>query len=71
MPTKKSFFFHLGDPVRLAGTDEIGHVVGRAHYLDSNPQYLVRYAAANGRLVEAWWAESALTTPANPRSLSS
>ncbi len=46
----------------LGVDDERCTVIGRAHYLDSNPQYMVRYVAADGRMTECWWAESALVT---------
>ncbi|PZR90326.1 MAG: hypothetical protein DI537_19105 [Stutzerimonas stutzeri] len=60
MAVKKTFEFKLGDEVSLQ-SGESGTVIGRAHYLDMNPQYMVRYTAADGRLTECWWAESALT----------
>lgn len=54
------FELDLNDTVRLAISDEIGVVIGRAEYTDSLPQYLIRYRAADGRQVESWWNESAL-----------
>ncbi len=61
MAVKKSFAFKLGDAVKLESGERCT-VIGRAHYLDSNPQYMVRYVAADGRMTECWWAESALVT---------
>lgn len=61
MASKKTFDFKLGDAVKLSLSDERGEVVGRAHYSNMNPQYLVRYKAGDGRQVEAWIAEDALT----------
>lgn len=59
MPVKKTFNFKLGENVTLA-SGENGTVIGRAHFIDSNPQYQVRYRAGDGRLTEVWWAESAI-----------
>ena len=59
MAVKQKFVYKLGDAVTLT-SGEGGTVIGRAHYLDSNPQYLVRYADGTGRLVENWWFESAI-----------
>ncbi|MDP3853174.1 hypothetical protein [Phenylobacterium sp.] len=58
METK--FKFDLKAKVGL-GPAENGEVIGRAEYLTSEPSYYVRYVAGDGRLVEAWWSESALT----------
>lgn len=55
------FRFELGASVQLACSLEEGQVIGRAEYLNSGePQYQVRYRAADGRQVEAWWGDSAL-----------
>jgi hypothetical protein len=54
------FKFGLGARVRLAMSGEQGMVIGRGEYLDSNPQYFVRYLAADGRQVEAWWSGDAI-----------
>lgn len=59
MAVKKTFNFKLNDKVKLA-SGEAGEVIGRAQYVDSNPQYQVRYVAADGRMVQDWWNESAL-----------
>lgn len=51
----------LGDKVKLIDSFEFGTVIARAEYADlSNPQYLLRYVDADGRLIEAWWTESAI-----------
>ena len=60
MATKKNFDFKLGDTVEITASGEQGLVVGRAHYLNADPNYLVRYKAGDGRAVESWWAEDAL-----------
>lgn len=60
MAVKKTFDFKLGIRVKLVESDEQGTIIGRAHYLDVNPQYLVRYKDANGHLLECWWHESAV-----------
>lgn len=54
------FSFDLHSRVRLVESDETGTVIGRAEYVESANQYLVRYRAGDGRQVESWWAESAL-----------
>lgn len=61
MAVKKNFAFKLGQGVTIKVSGEEGYIQGRAHYVDSNPQYNVRYKSADGRAVEAWWNESALT----------
>ncbi len=60
MAVKKTFAYKLGDNVTLE-SGEAGAVIGRAHYTDSNPQYKIRYTAADGRLTECWWDESAVS----------
>lgn len=54
------FKYELYQPVGLIKSDEVGTVEGRAEYTSSEPQYYVRYKAADGRQVEAWWTESAI-----------
>lgn len=54
------FIFGLLQNVKLIGSDEAGTVVGRAEYMNSRNYYYVRYRAADGRLIESWWAEDAL-----------
>jgi len=54
------FAFDLGSSVKLQASDEAGTVIGRAEYTTAENSYLVRYKAADGRAVEAWWTESAL-----------
>ena len=56
--------FELKQQVSIAHSDERGTVIGRAEYAYAEPAYLIRYQAADGRAVEAWWSESAL----EPRS---
>ena len=55
------FKFTLGQRVAITASDETGEVIGRAQYQTSANNYLVRYRAADGRAVEAWWQEEALT----------
>ena len=51
----KTFEFELGQFVVIVrGSNEVGEVTGRAEYLDSNPQYLVSYTAADGRAAMGW-----------------
>lgn len=54
------FAFDLGAKVALK-SGETGEVVARAKYLYSKHHYLVRYTAGDGRMVESWWGESALS----------
>lgn len=56
-----NFKFNLGQPVTIVCSGETGEVIGRAEYLSGEPTYQVRYKSADGRGVEAWWGESALT----------
>lgn len=55
---------NLGDTVRINCSGETGTVIGKAEYSESNPTCLVRYKAADGRAVEAWWQASALEVQA-------
>lgn len=57
------FKFPLGQMVAIKVSGETGDVIARAQYLTSECSYYLRYQSADGRAVEAWWAESALTTP--------
>ena len=59
--TLPTFKWELGERVSFEQSDECGLVVGRAEYLTSEPSYYVRYQAADGRQVEQWWGQSALT----------
>ncbi len=53
------FQFDLGAKVKLL-SGERGTIIGRGEYVNSEDTYFVRYVAADGRLVEAWWQESAI-----------
>lgn len=55
-----SFEFNLDQQVAMRFSNEVGVVIGRAEYVTSENQYLVRYKAADGRQVEAWWGASAI-----------
>lgn len=55
------FKFGLGQTVNITASLESGEVIARAEYAKSENTYLVRYKAADGRAVEAWWGESALS----------
>ncbi|WP_213306066.1 hypothetical protein [Paraburkholderia sacchari] len=57
-----TFKFEMNSAVTIAASSETGTVVGRAEYAASESSYLVRYQAADGRAIESWWGESALTT---------
>lgn len=57
----KTFRFELGQVVALVASGETGHVIARAEYTNAYNSYLVRYKAADGRQVESWWSEDALS----------
>ena len=61
------FEFELNDEVIISVSGEEGEIIGRAEYLSSENTYLVRYQAADGRAVEAWWQESALELLEEPK----
>lgn len=52
--------FKLNERVEIKESKETGLVIGRADYTYMERHYLVRYKAADGRAVEAWWGTSAL-----------
>ena len=55
-----NFKFEIGANVAFKMGSERGQIIGRAEYETSENQYLIRYIAADGRLVENWWTESTL-----------
>lgn len=57
----KQFKFELGNAVAIAASGEQGEVIGRAEYTHAERTYLLRYKAADGRAVESWWSESAIS----------
>lgn len=57
----KQFEHALNARVAIAASGETGEVIGRAQYTTTENQYLVRYKAGDGRAVERWWQQSALT----------
>lgn len=56
--------FELKQRVRIVAAGEHvikrADVIARAEYLNSEPQYLLRYVDAEGQPVEVWWTENAL-----------
>lgn len=52
------FKFRIGNRVYLSH-EEKGEVIGRAEFANSENSYFIKYKAADGRMVEAWWGESA------------
>lgn len=52
--------YSLNEKVKITVSGEQGLVIGRAEYLHGETMYQVRYRCADGRAVEAWWAESAI-----------
>jgi hypothetical protein len=55
------FKFGLRQPVKINASGETGEVIGRADYAYSENAYYLRYRAGDGRAVETWWSESALS----------
>ena len=55
------FKFDLRQIVYIIESGEAGAIIGRAEYDTSENSYLLRYKAADGRAVEQWWMESALS----------
>lgn len=51
--------FEVGSTVTIQVADQEASIIGRAEYANSEPQYLLRYAAPTGA-TETWWGESAL-----------
>lgn len=64
-----SFAHPLHTTVTITASGETGTVIGVAAYTDSNDQYLIRYKAADGRAVEAWWAAKAISRQPLPACL--
>lgn len=52
--------FGLGEFAEIACSGERGQVVARSESLNGRDQFLLRYKAADGRAVEAWWSGDAL-----------
>lgn len=52
----------LKDIAVIKVSGEKGEVIGIANYAYApEAQYYIRYKCGDGRAIEAWWAESALT----------
>lgn len=60
MEVEQAFEFELAAMVKLVTSNEVGEVIGRAEYLESSPQYYIRYCNGAGVQTEAWWSQSAL-----------
>lgn len=56
-----TFTINLGDKATITASTETGEVIGRAEYTNSEPTYYLRYKASDGRAVEQWWSQSALS----------
>lgn len=59
--TPPPFKFTLRQPLQIIASGESGECIARSEHASAEPQYLLRYKAADGRAVEAWWTENALT----------
>lgn len=51
----------LGDIVEITCSGERGQVIGRAEYLNAEPNNFVRYQNSLGTATEQWWPDSAVT----------
>lgn len=60
-PEPSKFRFGMGATPVITVSGEIGLVVGRAEYVNSEPSYLLQYRSNRGDAVEEWWRESALS----------
>lgn len=57
-----TFKFELKSNATITDSDEVGLVIGRCEYAFAGENtYLLRYRANDGRAVETWWSESALS----------
>ncbi|MBB5444617.1 MULTISPECIES: hypothetical protein [unclassified Paraburkholderia] len=56
-----SFKFQIGANVQIDASGEAGEIIGRAEYSTGENTYLMRYKSADGRAVESWWGESAIS----------
>lgn len=56
-----TFKFELKTEAIITVSGEIGTIIARAEYDESENQYFLRYRAADGRAVESWWCESAIS----------
>ncbi|KGS34535.1 hypothetical protein X962_2023 [Burkholderia pseudomallei MSHR7343] len=57
-----AFKFNLGERVAIAESGESGSILGRAEYSEAANSYCIRYVAGDGRAVESWWSEGALSS---------
>lgn len=57
----KEFKFPIGGTATINVSGESGEIIARAEYKSSEDTYLIRYKSGDGRAVQAWWDESALT----------
>lgn len=55
------FTYEIGTDVVIDASNEQGQVIGRAEYATCENNYLIRYKSADGRAVESWWGESAIS----------
>ena len=56
-----SFKYELEQHVKLVESEETGEVIARAEYKTCQDNYLIRYKAGDGRMVENWWGEDAVS----------
>lgn len=63
-PANTPFKFKLTQQLQVSVSGEQGECIARSEHAAAEPQYLLRYRAADGRAVEAWWTECALSAVA-------
>jgi hypothetical protein len=56
-----AFKFNLDQQAQITISGETGQIIARAEYTTGTQSYLLRYKCADGRAIEAWWNEDALT----------
>lgn len=60
----KPFLYEIKASVKMVESAEQGTVIGRAEYESHANSYLIRYRAGDGRQVENWFDEPAITSAA-------
>ncbi len=58
---KHEFKFNLSQEVKIDVSGETGTVIAASVHEQCEDQFNIRYRAADGRAVESWWSESALS----------
>lgn len=59
-PANPPFKFKLRQLLQIMASGESGECIARSEHAAAEPQYMLRYKAADGRATEQWWTERAL-----------